>query len=93
MRRGCVAVTTEGVARLFLDSEELLNDATSADPACKWWKKRLGRQVEALLSLSSQLQHTLERVSGSTSHMAFEAMMGKLLSSCRYKVRPWVSAR
>lgn len=35
--------------------------------------------VRGLLSLSPQLQHTLERVSGSTSHMAFEAMLGKML--------------
>lgn len=35
--------------------------------------------VRGLLSSSCQLQHTFERVSGSTSHMAFEAMLGNLL--------------
>lgn len=80
LRRRRVAVAAEGVAGLLLDGEELLNEATSANRVRKGERvEQAGRSVRVLLSLSSQLQHTLERVSGSTSHMAFEAMLGKLL--------------
>lgn len=76
--RGRVAVAAEGVARLFLDSEELLNEATSAGSGVRKEREasRPADGHEGCRALSPQLQHTLERVSGSTSHMAFEAMVG-----------------
>lgn len=88
LRRGRIAIAAEGITRLFLDSEELLHDAMLAIQGCKGREKRAGRRVRGLLSLSSKMRHTLERVSGSTSHMAFDAMMGKLMYSCRHKIRP-----
>lgn len=72
--RRCIAVAAERVAGFFLDGEEL---SWRMEVSAGHWASdcEAGGQ---LFDRYRRCLHTFERVSGSTSHMAFEAMAGSL---------------
>lgn len=73
LRRGRIAIATKGVAGFLLNGEELFGWMVVS--AGHWASG--GKMVDRCQPASSLL-HTFDRVSGSTSHMAFEAMTGSL---------------